>query len=133
MNEQVNTLPIILEKFPRANLIQVPAIIHKLTRLSSNLGQKFYVLREDLTGFALGGNKSRKVDYLFGDALTRKATTAVTLKATSFSRNAAAAADAEIESGNVTEARRLCHRAANSLSAFAEIQAHLDPLRIGRI
>jgi hypothetical protein len=42
-------------------------------------------------------------------------------------------ADTEIESGNVTEARRLLHRAANSLSAFAEIQAHLDPLRIGRI
>jgi 1-aminocyclopropane-1-carboxylate deaminase/D-cysteine desulfhydrase-like pyridoxal-dependent ACC family enzyme len=47
-----------------------------------------------LTGFALGGNKTRKLDYLVGDALARKADTLVTMKATSFSRNAAAAARA---------------------------------------
>jgi hypothetical protein len=39
-------------------------------------------------------------------------------------------ADAEIESGNMTEARRLLRRAANSLSAFAELQAHFDHLGI---
>lgn len=92
--ELAKSIPDFLEKHPRANLIQVPAIIHKLPRLSFNLGQEIYVLREDLTGFALGGNKTRKVDYLFGDALAQKATTVVTLKATSFSRNAAAAAAA---------------------------------------
>lgn len=58
------------------------------------MGHNIYVLREDLTGFALGGNKTRKVDYLFGDALAQKATAVVTMKATSFSRNAAAAAAA---------------------------------------
>lgn len=83
-----------IEKHPRANLLQIPAIIHKLPRLSSHLGHNIYILREDLTGFALGGNKTRKVDYLFGDALAQKATTVVTMKATSFSRNAAAAAAA---------------------------------------
>lgn len=40
-------------------------------------------------------------------------------------------ADVEIENGNMTEARRLLGRAANSLSAFAELQAHFDPMRIG--
>ena len=94
MKEQANPISVLLEKFPRANLIQVPAIIHKLPRLSSHLGQDIYVLREDLTGFALGGNKTRKADYLFGDALAQKATTVVVMKATSFSRNAAAAAAA---------------------------------------
>ncbi len=84
----------VLEKFPRANLIQAPAIIHKLSRLSLHLGYDIYILREDLTGFALGGNKARKLVYLVGDAIAGKADTLVTMKATSFSRNAAAAASA---------------------------------------
>jgi 1-aminocyclopropane-1-carboxylate deaminase/D-cysteine desulfhydrase-like pyridoxal-dependent ACC family enzyme len=83
-----------LEDHPRANLIQTPAVIHRLPRLSSRLGHNIYVLREDLTGFALGGNKTRKLDYLVGDAVAKKADTLVTMKATSFSRNAAAAASA---------------------------------------
>ncbi|MBT8360080.1 MAG: pyridoxal-phosphate dependent enzyme [Desulfobacterales bacterium] len=83
-----------LAAHPRANLIQVPAIIHKLPRLSSQFGYEIYILREDLTGFGLGGNKTRKVDFLIGDALAKRATTLVTIKATSFSRNAAAGASA---------------------------------------
>ena len=47
-----------------------------------------------MTGFALGGNKTRKVDYLFGDAVRNNANTIVTMKATGFSRNAAVAAAA---------------------------------------
>jgi 1-aminocyclopropane-1-carboxylate deaminase/D-cysteine desulfhydrase-like pyridoxal-dependent ACC family enzyme len=81
-----------LAKYPRANLIQAPALIHKLPRLSSNTGYNIYILRDDLTGFALGGNKTRKLDYLVGDAVAKKAGALVTMKATSFSRNAAAAA-----------------------------------------
>jgi 1-aminocyclopropane-1-carboxylate deaminase len=87
-----NTIFNLIEEFPRANLIQTSAVIHKLPRLSSYLGHNVYILREDLTGFALGGNKTRKVDYLFGDAIAKNADTLVTMKATSFSRNAAAAA-----------------------------------------
>jgi hypothetical protein len=37
----------------------------------------------------------------------------------------------EIENGNITEAHRLLHRAANSLSAFSELQAHFDTMGIG--
>ncbi len=92
MKELSKSIPDFLGKHPRANLLQTPAIIHKLPRLSSHLGHRIYILREDLTGFALGGNKTRKVDYLFGDALAQKVTTVITMKATSFSRNAAAAA-----------------------------------------
>ena len=94
MKELAKSIPDFLEKHPRAHLLQAPTIIHKLPRLSSRLGHDIYVLRDDLTGFGLGGNKTRKVDYLFGDALAKKATTVATMKATSFSRNAAAAASA---------------------------------------
>ncbi|SHO53838.1 pyridoxal-phosphate dependent enzyme [Desulfopila aestuarii] len=78
----------------RADLIQIPAIIHRLPRLSLRFNKEIYVLRDDLTGFGLGGNKTRKVDFLIGDALAHKATTLITIKATSFSRNAAAGAAA---------------------------------------
>lgn len=84
----------LIGEYPRADLIQTTAIIHKLPRLSSLLEHDIYILREDLTGFGLGGNKTRKVDYLFGDAIARNADTLVTMKATSFSRNAAMAASA---------------------------------------
>ena len=94
MHNYSNSITNLLEKFPRAGLLQVPAIIHSLPRLSSHLGHDVYILRDDLTGFALGGNKTRKLDYLVGDAVARKADTLVTMKATSFSRNAAAAASA---------------------------------------
>ena len=47
-------------------------------------------MREDLTGFAIGGNKVRKLDYLIGDAVAQGADTLITSKASSFSRNAAA-------------------------------------------
>jgi 1-aminocyclopropane-1-carboxylate deaminase/D-cysteine desulfhydrase-like pyridoxal-dependent ACC family enzyme len=58
------------------------------------LRHEIYVLRDDLTGFGLGGNKTRKIDFLIGDALALRATTMVTIKASSFSRNAAAGAAA---------------------------------------
>lgn len=89
-----NTLFDCLAAHQRANLIQIPAIIHKLPRLSSRLRHEIYILRDDLTGFGLGGNKTRKVDFLIGDALALRATTVATMKATSFSRNAAAGAAA---------------------------------------
>jgi 1-aminocyclopropane-1-carboxylate deaminase/D-cysteine desulfhydrase-like pyridoxal-dependent ACC family enzyme len=88
------SIPKLLSNHPRAGLIQIPAIIHKLPRLSSMLGLEVHVLRDDLTGFGIGGNKTRKADFLFGDATAREATALVTIKATSFSRNAAAAAAA---------------------------------------
>lgn len=94
MTKLTNTIPDCLVAHQRANLIQIPAIIHKLPRLSSRLRREIYVLRDDLTGFGLGGNKTRKVDFLLGDALALKATTVATTKATSFSRNAAAGAAA---------------------------------------
>jgi len=48
-------------------------------------------MRDDLTGFAIGGNKIRKLDFLIGDAMARGADTLITTAASSFSRNLAAA------------------------------------------
>lgn len=81
----------LLADHPRANLLPGPSPIHKLPRLSATIGYEIYCLRDDLTGFALGGNKTRKLDYLVGDALAKGADTIVTQKASALSRNAAAA------------------------------------------
>jgi hypothetical protein len=41
-------------------------------------------------------------------------------------------ADNQIAAGSIAEARRLLRRAANSLSAFAELQGKFDPMRISK-
>lgn len=94
MRPCTDTVAAALEAHPEAGLIPVPPPIHRLSRLSNLLKREIYILRDDLIGFALGGNKVRKLDFLVGDALREGADTFVTFHATSFSRNAAAAGKA---------------------------------------
>jgi D-cysteine desulfhydrase family pyridoxal phosphate-dependent enzyme len=66
-------------RFPRVRLIHRPTPFRKLERLSAALGgPAIYVKRDDLTGLAFGGNKSRKLEFIMGDALAKKADTIVT-------------------------------------------------------
>lgn len=90
MND-IKSIQQVLARFPNANISITPTPIYKLSRLSSRLGNNIYIMREDLTGFAIGGNKNRKLDYLIGDAVRKNADTLITTNASSFSRNAAAA------------------------------------------
>ncbi|HWD39344.1 MAG TPA: D-cysteine desulfhydrase family protein [Fimbriimonas sp.] len=63
---------------PRASLAFLPTPIHRLDRVSEHLGHDVWIKRDDLTGLALGGNKTRKLEYLVGDALSSGATAIVT-------------------------------------------------------
>ncbi len=56
----------------------VPTPLHKLDLLSKILGTNIYCKRDDLTGFAFGGNKTRKLDYLIAEAKKKKFNTIVT-------------------------------------------------------
>lgn len=68
-----------LEKFPRISLIHAPTPFNKLERLSEYLqGPEIYVKREDMTGLAFGGNKSRKLEYIMPDVLKKKADVIIT-------------------------------------------------------
>ncbi len=58
----------------RLNGARIPTPVHKLPRLSGEYGVNLYVKRDDLTGFVLGGNKIRKLDYLLFDATQHGAT-----------------------------------------------------------
>ena len=44
---------------PRLRLAHLPTPIHKLERLSAEIGRDLYIWRDDLTGFVESGNKIR--------------------------------------------------------------------------
>jgi D-cysteine desulfhydrase family pyridoxal phosphate-dependent enzyme len=52
--------------------------IHKLENISRDLECNIYIKRDDLTGYAFGGNKLRKLDYLLADALNKSCDTLLT-------------------------------------------------------
>ena len=64
---------------PRVQLAHLPTPIEPLTRLSSVLGgPRLFVKRDDCTGLGTGGNKTRKLEFLVGDALAQGADTLIT-------------------------------------------------------
>jgi L-cysteate sulfo-lyase len=71
-----------LSKFPRIALAHLPTPLEHLPRLSEHLGgPEIYVKRDDCTGLATGGNKTRKLEFSMGDALQKGADTIITVGA----------------------------------------------------
>lgn len=62
----------------KVSLCCLPTPVHRLLRLSDRLGVDLWVKRDDLTGFAMGGNKGRKLEYLLAQALAQKVDCVVT-------------------------------------------------------
>lgn len=59
-----------IRKLSRTELGFFPTPLVELKRLSAYLnGPQIYIKRDDLTGLALGGNKTRKLEFLIADAL----------------------------------------------------------------
>jgi 1-aminocyclopropane-1-carboxylate deaminase/D-cysteine desulfhydrase-like pyridoxal-dependent ACC family enzyme len=86
-----------IESFPRVSLGQFPTPLEPLPRLSRALGgPSLWVKRDDVTGPALGGNKTRKLEFLFGEAESRGARTVATFGGlqSNFARQMCAAARA---------------------------------------
>ncbi len=68
-----------IQKFPKKDLIHLPTPFMKLENLSKELsGPNIYIKRDDLTGLAFGGNKSRKLEFIIQDILDKKADTIIT-------------------------------------------------------
>src|SRR6266480_3987801 len=90
-----------IDKLPRFPLAQLPTPIEKLARLSRELGgPELLIKRDDQTGLALGGNKTRKLEFLVGDALAQGADTLMTAGAAQSNhcrQTAAAAAKAGLK------------------------------------
>lgn len=67
------------ERFPRTRLCHQPTPIEALPRLSKLLGgPSLFIKRDDCTGLATGGNKTRKLEFLVGEALEQGADMLVT-------------------------------------------------------
>ena len=72
----------LLSDFPRVPLAHLPTRLEHLPRLSEHLGgPDIYVKRDDCTGLATGGNKTRKLEYSMAEALQQGADTIVTVGA----------------------------------------------------
>jgi len=68
-----------MKQVPRLNFAHLPTLIEEMGRLSDELkGPRIYVKRDDATGLALGGNKTRKLEFLVADALQKGAQTLIT-------------------------------------------------------
>lgn len=63
-----------LDVHPRVVLGETPTPLLALKHLSAELGRPLFVKRDDLLGPALGGNKTRKLEYLMADARRQGAT-----------------------------------------------------------
>jgi L-cysteate sulfo-lyase len=83
--------------FPRCRLGFFPTPLTALGKLSAFLGgPKIFIKRDDHTGLALGGNKTRKLEFLLGEALVSECDAVVTAGAmqSNHCRQTAAAAAA---------------------------------------
>lgn len=72
----------LLTGFPRVSLAHLPTRLEILPRLSEHLkGPEIWVKRDDCTGLATGGNKTRKLEFSMGEALEQGADTVITVGA----------------------------------------------------
>ena len=68
-----------IARLPRYPLVQRPTPLHRLEAVTAALGgPTIWVKRDDLTGLAFGGNKSRKLEFILPDMLAQEAEVMVT-------------------------------------------------------
>jgi L-cysteate sulfo-lyase len=71
-----------IENFQRVSLGHFPTPVEHLKSISAFLGgPQIYIKRDDCTGLATGGNKTRKLEFILADALDKNADLVVTVGA----------------------------------------------------
>jgi len=83
------------DKYLRVILSHTPTPVELLGNMSRKLsGAEVWIKRDDCTGLAMGGNKSRQLEYYFGEAKAQKADTILITGAvqSNYVRSAVAAA-----------------------------------------
>lgn len=75
----MKSLPKKFAEISRVKLAHLPTPLVPLERLTQDLGAaQIWVKRDDMTGLATGGNKTRKLEFLIADALARQADVVIT-------------------------------------------------------
>jgi D-cysteine desulfhydrase family pyridoxal phosphate-dependent enzyme len=77
-HEKLTYLTKQFQSFHRFPISLLPTPCHRLDRLSKAAGVDVFCKRDDLTGFGLGGNKTRKLEFLMGEAEEHCCDTVVT-------------------------------------------------------
>ena len=67
------------DEIPRIQISHSPTPLEFMPRLSAQLGYQLFIKRDDCTGLAGGGNKTRKLEYLLAAAKAEGADTLVTI------------------------------------------------------
>lgn len=68
-----------MKLLPRIQIAHLPTPVEELPRLSEHLGgPRILIKRDDQTGLAFGGNKTRKLEYLLAEAESQGAKTVIT-------------------------------------------------------
>lgn len=68
-----------MKSIPRLRIAHLPTPIEAMPRLSASLGgPRLFIKRDDQTGLALGGNKTRKLEFLIAEAQANGARTLIT-------------------------------------------------------
>ena len=76
--QRIQELKAALGKRPRVALAHLPTPLERCNRLTDELGgPQIWIKRDDLTGLAMGGNKTRMFEFLLGEAMEQGADTVV--------------------------------------------------------
>ncbi|MEO1019222.1 MAG: D-cysteine desulfhydrase [Pseudomonadota bacterium] len=68
-----------LARFDRLHFAHLPTPLEPMPQLTELLGgPKLWIKRDDCTGLATGGNKTRKLEFLIGEAMAQGADTIIT-------------------------------------------------------
>jgi len=66
-------------KFKTVKVAHLPTPFEEMKALTAEFnGPKLYIKRDDATGLAFGGNKARKLEFIFADILAKKANVVIT-------------------------------------------------------
>jgi D-cysteine desulfhydrase len=77
--DRIDIPEVSLRELPRFPLADIPTPVQRLERLSAYLGGPAILMkRDDMTGLAFGGNKTRKLEFLVAEALAGGADTLLT-------------------------------------------------------
>ena len=79
MKYSIEYIKTLLNGFPRVKPIPWKTPIVHLESLSRELGVDVYVKRDDMAGIGIGGNKLRKLEYIFGDIVSKGYDTVITV------------------------------------------------------
>ena len=72
--DSLTDLELRIGRWPRVPLAHLPTPLERLPRVSESLGgPQIWIKRDDCTGLAMGGNKTRHNEFLMADAVEENA------------------------------------------------------------